>query len=69
MGNVLSLVPFKSCRSEHVQERTNNYFLIDIHAIHSTQHNFKTIGSILTFVVHILDCINNCILTSNTSFL
>ena len=68
MGNLLTLVPFKSVRLEHVQDRTRNYFLTDIHEIHSMQHNFKTIGSILTkFVVHILDCISNCILTSNTS--
>ena len=68
MGNLLSLVPFKSVRLEHIQKRTWNYFFKDIHGIHSTQHNFKTIGSILTkFVVHILNCINNCILTSNTS--
>ena len=67
MGKVLSLMPLKSVRLEHVQERTKNYFLTDIHEIHSTQHHFKTIGSILReFVVHILDCINNCILTSNT---
>ena len=68
MGKLLSLVPFQSVRLEHVQERTHHYLLTDIHEIHSMQHNFKTIGSILTqFVVHILDCITNCILTSNTS--
>ena len=26
MGNLLSLVPFKSVRLEHIQERTWNYF-------------------------------------------
>ena len=68
MGKMLSLVHFKSVRLEHVQERTRNYLLTDIHEIHSTQHNFKTIGSILTtFVVHFLDSISNCILSSNTS--
>ena len=67
-GALFLWVPFKSVRLEHVQERTRNYFLTDIHEIRSMQHNFKTIGSIsTTFVVHILDCINNCILTSNTS--
>ena len=71
MGNPLSLVPFKSVRLEHVPERTQRHshvYLTDIHEIHSTQHNLKTNGSILIkFAVHILDCINNCILTSNTS--
>ena len=64
MGKLLSIVPFKSVRLEHVQERKRNYFLTDIQEINSTQLNLKIIGSILTkFVVHILDCINNCILT------
>ena len=51
MGNLLSLV-----RLEHVQERTSSFFLTDVHEIHSTQHHLMT-----KCVVHILDCINDCI--------
>ena len=54
MGKLLSLVPFKSVKLEHVQERTRIYFLTDIHEINSTQHNFKTIGSILTIFFYII---------------
>ena len=68
MGKLLSLVHLNQLDWNMFRKGRGIIFLTDIHEIHSTQHNFKTIGSILTkFVLHILDSISNCILPSNTS--
>ena len=72
----IMFIPHCSVNSFLFRKGRGIIILTDIHEINSTQHNLKTIGSILTkFVVHILDCINNYIyepqilpLTSHNNF-